>query len=169
MDAVFTRRSIRSYTDEPVSDDQIEHILRAGMAAPSANNQQPWHFVVITDRELLRSIASTHPHAKMAAGAAAAILVCGNSSVGKTPGFWIQDCSAAVENMLIEIQDLELGAVWCGVYPKEDLVREMRRLVSVPEPYVPFALIPLGHPAETKRPSNRYDGKRVHRDRWGKQ
>ncbi len=167
MDAVFSRRSIRSYTEEPVTSEQMEQILKAAMAAPSANNQQPWHFVVITDRKILKTIAFTHPHAKMAENAAAAIVVCGDPTGTKSPGYWVQDCSAAVENMLIEITAMGLGAVWCGVYPREDRVKELRQITKVPEPFIPFALVPLGHPPEVREPVSRFDVKRIHHEQWG--
>jgi nitroreductase len=166
MQAIFSRRSIRKYTAANVSDPVIEEILKAGMSAPSAGNQQPWHFVVLRDRKLLDAVPSFHPHSKMLAEAQAAVLVCGDESLEKHKGYWVQDCSAAVENMLIALQANGLGAVWLGIYPREDRVAGMRKLLNIPERVIPFALISIGYPGEKKGPEDRYDRTRVHRDKW---
>jgi nitroreductase len=132
MNALFSRRSIRRYLPDPVDPSLIKEFLAAAMAAPSAGNQQPWRFVVMTDRTALNSIPTFHPHAKMVLEAPCAILVAGDLTAEKHKGFWVQDCSAAVENMLIAIQDKGLGAVWLGVYPREERVAGFRNLFSLP-------------------------------------
>jgi nitroreductase len=166
-DPVLDRRSIRKYTDQPVSDDHVETLLQAAMSAPSAGNQQPWHFVVIRDRAVLDAVPGFHPYARMMIKAPVAILVCGDESLEKSRGFWVEDVSAATENVLIEAQELGLGSVWLGLYPREDRVRKMRALVAgMPDHVIPFALLPVGYPAETKKPSHRYHAERVHHDRW---
>jgi len=165
-DPVLSRRSIRKYTSEPVPDDVVERLLRAAMAAPSAGNQQPWQFVVIRDRATLTAITEVHPYSTMLPGAPAVILVCGDAASCKWPQMWEQDCAAATENLLIEAEVLGLGAVWLGVHPLEERVRGIRALLGMPDSVVPFAIVPLGHPAESKPPSDRYDEARVHHERW---
>ena len=129
-DPVLDRRSIRKYTDQPVPDKLVETLLKAAMSAPSAGNQQPWHFVVIRDRTILDAVPAFHPYARMMVKAPVAILVCGDEALEKSKGFWVEDCSAATENLLIEAQELGLGSVWLGLHPREDRVRKMRALVA---------------------------------------
>jgi nitroreductase len=166
MDAILSRRSIRKYTGEPVSDEDLHYFLEAAMAAPSAGNQQPWHFVVARDRATLDAIPDLHPHARMMKQAQAAILVCGETEGLTHPHHMPHDCSAATENILLAIESRGLGGVWLGVYPNEDRVAGMRELFGVREPIVPFSLVAIGHPSETKPPSERYDESRVHSERW---
>ena len=166
-DPVLARRSIRAYTDEPVTGEQVERLLRAAMAAPSAGNQQPWSFIVVRDRATLSAIPSVHPYARMLEHAPVAIVVCGvGLDRARWPRFWDQDCSAAVENVLIEAQALGMGAVWLGVYPLEERVAGVRRLLGIPDEVTPFAIVAVGHPAETKPPADRYDPARVHHEAW---
>jgi nitroreductase len=166
VDPILTRRSIRKYTDQPVSDEDVTYLLRAAMSAPSANNEQPWHFVVIKDRKLLAEIPKIHPYAQMVPGAQLAIMVCGDLSLDVMNGYWVQDCAAATENILIAAQSKGLGAVWLGVYPREERVRALQQLFGLPEKVLPFALIPVGYPAEQKPPADRFNPNRVHYDRW---
>jgi nitroreductase len=166
MDPVLARRSIRKYTDEDVSDDDLQYLLHAAMAAPSAGNQQPWHFVVIRSRETLVAIAEVHPYAKMLADAPLALAVLGDPSVEKHEGMWVQDCAAATENILVAAQSRGIGTVWIGVLPREERMTEMRQILDVPEGIVPFAFIGIGHPRETKPPSERFDAARIHHERW---
>ena len=165
-DPVLSRRSIRKYTDEPVDDATVERLLRAAMAAPSAGNQQPWHFVVLRDRETRRAITGFHPYARMLPDAPVAVLVCGDPSSGKWPQMWEQDCSAATENLLIEAEHLGLGAVWLGVHPLVERVEGIRALLGIPDGIVPLAIVAFGWPAERKEPADRYDAARVHAERW---
>ncbi|MDZ7263507.1 MAG: nitroreductase family protein [candidate division KSB1 bacterium] len=166
MHAILTRRSIRHYTSEPIAEAVIQDILRAGMSAPSAGNEQPWQFVVIRERHLLDQIPAFHPYASMLKEATVAILVCGDETLEKHRGFWVQDCSAATENMLIAIRANELGSVWLGIYPRTERMAGLRRLLGIPEHIIPFALLPIGYPAETKPPANRFDPSRVHQNQW---
>ncbi len=166
MDNIFKRRSIRQYTTEPVSKEQIEQILKAAMSAPSAGNQQPWHFVVMTDREMLDRVTEFHPHARMIMQAPMAVAVCGDLSLEKHDGMWQQDCSAATQNLLLAVQALGLGAVWLGIYPREPRMEGLRRLLHLPKNIVPLALVPIGHPAEEKAPVDRYQPDRVHYNGW---
>ncbi len=166
MKAIFERRSIRKYTSEDISENDEEKLLRAAMAAPSAGNQQPWHFIVIRNRKTMEGIQEFHPYASMLDHAPLAIVVCAEPGLEKFPGFWPQDCSAATENLLIAAQDMGLGTVWLGVYPLEDRVEGARKMIGIPESVVPMAIIAVGHPAESKEPSDRYDASRVHHEQW---
>ncbi|MFX4260856.1 nitroreductase family protein [Pelotomaculum propionicicum] len=168
MDAIKQRRSVRDYTDKPISEEVLTALLEAGMCAPSAGNERPWHFVVITERTLLEGITEFHEYSKMLKQAPAAIIVCADMNRDKYPGvgYWVQDCAAATENILIAAQDLGLGACWLGMYPKNDRVEGLRRLLNIPEHIVPFSGIALGYPASAKSPGSRYDQTRVHRNGW---
>ncbi len=166
IEAIHTRRSIRQYTDQPVSDETVEELLKAAMMAPSAGNEQPWHFIVIRDRSILNRIPSAHPYAEMAPSAQLAILVCGDVKLERYKGFWVQDCSAATQNLLLAAHAMGLGAVWCGVYPAGDRVEGIVRLMGLPENVIPFALIPLGYPAEKKPTPDRFDKTRIRYEKW---
>ena len=136
MKEILERRSIRKYTGKPVSDELIEKLLRAAMAAPSAGNQQPWEFVVIKDRNTMDAVTEIHPYSLMLKEAAFAIVVCADLEKEKHQGYWPQDCAAATENILIEAQYLGLGAVWLGVYPREDRVEGVKKLLNLPLTWV---------------------------------
>ncbi|HBF11314.1 nitroreductase family protein [Thermotoga neapolitana] len=166
MSIVYKRRSIRKYQRKDVPDELVKEVIRAAMHAPSACNQQPWHFVVIRDAETRKKVAEIHPHAKMILEAPVAILVCGDPSLEKCKGFWVQDCSAAVENLLLRAAELGLGAVWCGVYPREDRVKSFQKLLGIPEHVIPFALVPMGYPAEQPTPEDRFKPERIHYEKW---
>ncbi|HOO57375.1 MAG TPA: nitroreductase family protein [bacterium] len=163
---LFERRSIRKFKDIPVNDESIRRIMEAAMAAPSAGNQQPWHFIVIQDRPTLDRIPDIHPYSSMIKEAPLAVLVCADLSLVKHNGMWEQDCSAATQNLLLAVQDLGLGGVWLGVYPREDRIEGLRKLLAVPNNVFPFSLIAIGHPAEEKPPTDRFLPDRIHYDRW---
>lgn len=167
MDALCSRRSIRQYTGDPVPDSLVLEILRAAMHAPSAGNEQPWQFVVITDRAALSEIPNFHPHAAMVLDAPVAVLVCGDLQREKHRGFWVQDCSAATQNILLAAHAKGLGAVWVGIFPREDRVRGCRKLLGLPDHIIPLALVPIGFPAVRKPIDERFDPSRIHRNRWG--
>ena len=164
IQTIFARRSIRRYTAEPVSKEDIETLLEAAMAAPSASNRKPWQFVVVTERQTLDALAEVHPHGKMLFEATLCISVCGDLTTFER--FWVQDCSAATENLLLAATALGLGAVWLGVYPREDRIAAIRQVLGLPETITPLNLVSIGHPAEEKEPRTQYDEKRVHRERW---
>jgi len=166
MKALLSRRSIRKFTGQPVPEKIIIELLEAAMCAPSAGNEQPWQFVVIDRRPLLDEIPKFHPYAKMVLEAPVAVLVCGDMDRDLHKGYWVQDCSAATENLLIAAVEKGLGGVWVGIYPREARVQALRELLEIPENIVPFALIPLGYPAEEKQAANRFDAGRVHYNRW---
>ena len=165
-DPVLLRRSIRKYTAEPVPHELVERLLRAAMAAPSAGNQQPWQFLVIRERSILDAVPDVHPYSTMVPLAPLAILICGDRRLERWPQYWEQDCAAATENLLIAATQLGLGAVWLGVYPLEERVDGLRALLSLPAHITPFALVPVGWPAEDKPLVERYDEERIHHDRW---
>jgi nitroreductase len=172
LEGILTRRSIRKYTDEKISDNLIKKLLQAGMAAPSANNQQAWHFVVINNRQILAQIPTFHPYSQMLKNAPVAILVCGRGKEEKykderIPIVWgnnsmvIQDCSAATQNILLAAHGLGLGAVWLGIYPIKDFIDRIVALLNLPNHLLPLALISIGYPAENKPKADRYDEAKV--------
>jgi len=164
INTIFARRSIRKYTVESVKEKDIKTMLEAAMAAPSASNLKPWHFIVITDRQKLDNLAAVHPYGRMLLEAPLCITVCGDKTI--SANFWVLDCSAAAENLLLAATALGLGAVWLGVYPSEERVSAIRKVLNLPETVVPLNLISIGHPAEEKEPRTQYDELRVHREKW---
>jgi len=164
INTIFARRSIRDYTDKKISQSEIKIMLEAAMAAPSAANLKPWHFVVVTDRQVLDNLATVHPSSKTLLKAPLCIAVCGDTAISAR--FWVQDCSAATENLLLAAAALGLGSVWLGVYPGEDRIQGIRKVLNIPETIVPLNLIVIGHPAEEKESRTQYDDLRVHRDHW---
>lgn len=166
FDALHTRRSIRTYTDAPVTDEEMHTLLDAAMIAPSAGNSQPWEFVVIREKSILAAFPAINQYAAMAPKAPVAVLVCGNLKAEKYPGFWVQDCSAAVQNLLLAATGLGLGAVWTGIYPEKDRIAGTRKLMGLPEHIVPLALVVIGRPASEPKRMSRFNAQKVHRNRW---
>ena len=166
MDVIHTRRSIRKYLNKPVSSTMVETILKAAMAAPTAGNQQPWHFIVITDRARLDAIPDFHPYSKMVKQTPVAVLVCGDPEAKKWPTFWEQDASAATQNMLLAARDLGLGTVWVGVYPDQNRMCGFRNLLNIPDNIIPFALIPIGWPDEDFVAKDSFRPDLIHHETW---
>jgi nitroreductase len=166
IEVILDRRSIRRFVDRPVPMDMIETMVKAAMYAPSAGNQQPWQFVVVKDRALLDAVPGVHPHAAMVPSAAGVIIVCGDLSKERHKEMWVQDCSAATQNILLAAQAQGLGAVWLGVYPREDRVSGCRKLFGIPEGIVPFSMVAFGWPAEVPPRPERFDSTRIHCNRW---
>jgi len=164
--AILTRRSIRKYTSEPVTPATINRLLKAAMSAPSAGGERPWHFIVVDDRELLDRVPEFHPYAAMMPQAQVAIVICGDSTVGKIADFWVQDCCAAAENLLLAIHAKGLGGVWLGVYPLESRMEGASKLLRLPPNIVPLCIIPIGYPAEIKTVKDRFDPEKVHHNGW---
>ena len=161
----MTRTSVRRYTDEPVDDRQIEVMLRAAMSAPTGVNRQPWEIIVVDDRGLLSRLADALPYAKMTSHAPVAFVMCGDSSrflPDDDSTLWVQDLSAASENLLLAAHSLGLGGVWTCLYPHSDRMKAVTEILGIPAGYVPFNLIPVGHPAAVQNPSDKWDDKRVH-------
>ncbi|GAB6085203.1 nitroreductase family protein [Alkaliphilus crotonatoxidans] len=166
MKEIFERRSIRKYTNEEVSAEKVRELLRAAMAAPSAGNGQPWEFVVVRDKGCFNQIMEVHPYSKMLKDASVAIVVCGDTEKEKYGGYWVQDCAAATQNILLMAQHLGLGAVWLGVHPTEDRVKAVQKILSLPEAVIPLSIISIGYPAEERKPENRYDQSKIHYEKW---
>ena len=165
MKALLSRKSIRKYTQQPVGEETVHDLLHAAMSAPSAGNQKPWHFVVITSRTVLDAIPSFHPYAGMLKEAPLAIAVCGNTQLGPLKDFWVQDCAAATQNILTAAVEKELGAVWLGIHPIQN-ESAARNLLNLPEHIIPFSLVAIGYPAESISAGDRYDASRVHYNHW---
>lgn len=166
IQAIMTRRSIRKYTGEPVSDEEIEVLLRAAMAAPSSRNRQPWRFVVIRDRNILDRVRDFHEYAGMLRRAPVAILVCGDKTAQENEGYLALDCAASTQNILLAAHALGLGAVWVAAYPRKHRMEGFARLCNLPAHFLPMALVSIGRPAESKAPANRYAPDKVRHDRW---
>ncbi len=166
LEAIRTRRSIRQFEDRAIPEPIIRELLAAAMNAPSAGNQQPWHFVVIDDRQVLEQVPGLNPYAAMAPRAPLAILVCGDPDLEKFPGYWVQDCSAATQNLLLAAHAMGLGAVWTGVFPMKDRVEGFRALCGIPLSVIPMAFVVLGYPAQSLKPESRFNDGRIHRNRW---
>lgn len=166
MKEIFKRRSIRKYKDKKIEEEKIEKLLKAAAAAPSAGNEQPWHFVVIRDRDTLNHLAEVHPYAKMLKDAPLAVAVCGDLNKQRHEGFWVQDCAAATQNILLEAVSLDLGAVWIGAYPNEKREKVVSETLGVPENIKTVSLISIGYPAEEKGETDRLSDEIVHYDKW---
>ena len=162
IDLIKKRRSIRKYTDEPVSDEDIRIMLEAAMAAPSGSNIQPWEFVVVRDADLKQQLAETHQWSKMCSDAAVVFVVLGDPSTKH----WIADTSAATQNLLLAAAGLDLGAVWIGLYPTPERETHVRAALGIPDHLHTLCLLPVGHPAESKAPRTQYDQSKVHYDRY---
>jgi nitroreductase len=166
MQAIMTRRSIRKYTSREISDETIRKLLESAMNAPSAGNHQPWHYVVIRDRKILDEIPNFHQYAQMLKQAPLAVAVCGDLEKQLSEGYWIQDCSAATENLLLAAHALGLGAVWLGVYPRDNRVQGVQSLLNHPRQIQPLCRVAHGYPDEQKPPVNRFLPERIHYDKW---
>lgn len=167
MKEIYTRRSIRKYKDIPLEESQILQVIKAGTYAPSAGNEKPWHFIVITKRETLVAITSFHPYTQMLKSAPVAIIACADLTNIKYEGvFWIQDMSAAVQNMLLEATSLNLGSCWCGVYPNLVLVENLSVLLDLPSNIVPAAIVALGVADEAREIDERFNASLVHFEKW---
>jgi nitroreductase len=165
---IFGRRSIRLYSPDPVSEAAVQKLLEAAMAAPSAVAKDPWRFVVIRNRDTLSEIATALPNGQMIATAALGIAVCGDlpAAHDQQLSYLLQDCSAAIENLLLCAHILGLGACWLGVHPRELRVNALKQILALPPSVIPVACIAIGHPAETKEPRTRFNPDYVHFDKW---
>lgn len=164
--AIQTRRSVRKFKQDPVSEDDIETMLAAAMAAPSAGNSQPWRFIVIDNKNILEQVSTHHPYASMAADAPLGILICGDEGVTKNKGFWVQGCAAAMENLLLAAHALGYGGLWCGVHPLKERELTFRQLCKVPNHIIPFALALLGRPDHPLAMVDRYNPYKIFRNEW---
>jgi nitroreductase len=166
LEAIHTRQSIRKFTDKNIPEELLTKLLEAAMYAPSARNTQPWHFIVITDRNLLGKIPHVHPYAEMCYDAGAAILVCGDTNIEKLEGYVALNCGAASQNILLAAHDLGLGGVWLGVYPRKERMEPIVKLFNLPPNIIPVSLIALGCPNEKIPRPERFKEERIHLNRW---
>lgn len=168
LETVLGRRSIRKYTGEQIPDSVIENLLRAGMYAPSAHNSQPWEFLVMRDSDKKKAASALGIYWGMLKDAPLGILVMANLNgyKGSDSSFFVQDCSAATENILLAARAQGLGGVWLGLYPKQDLMKGIMEVYCIPEHIIPFSLISLGYPAEEKMPHRTFHADKVHYDKY---
>jgi nitroreductase len=166
LEAIITRRSIRKYTGEPVSEEALQTILRAGCYAPSAMNRQPWHFIIIRKPETLQAITKFQPYTKMLPQASCCVVVCGDKIRQPLTGFLAEDCSAAIQNMLLAAHALGLGTVWCGIYPVSPFTKAISKLLQLPAHILPIGLVAIGHPDEQRTVPERFDPAKVHLETW---
>lgn len=179
LDVIMSRTSIRQFTGEPVTREQLETILKAGMAAPTAMNVQPWRFVVVTDREKMISVFGGGPRSDMFKTAGAVIVVCGETTMKMKPfgqpdaepteqpnKFWFEDCALAGENILLAAKALGLGAVWTAGYPAEERIAPISKALGIPSNVVPICIIPVGVPAENPAPKDKWKPENIHWEQW---
>jgi nitroreductase len=166
LEAIFNRRSIRQYTAEPVDEIKIENILKAAMHAPSAVNKQPWHFIVFRDQNTIQQIADVHPNASMLLRAGLGILVCWDEYQQHDKGYGPLDCSAATQNMLLAAYAQGLGAVWIGIYPRQQRMEAVHKAFQLPDHIKGFSIVAVGYPAENKSAPDRFSRSKIHREKW---
>lgn len=162
LNFIIKRRSIRNYTDKAISEEAITILLKAAMSAPSAKNVKPWSFVVVTEKVVLEELAQAHPNGKMLAKAPLSIVVTGDLS----EDYWIQDCSASAQNILLAASGMGLGAVWLGVYPREDRIKAVREILQIPDDIGILCLLSIGYPEKELPPRTQYDPNKIHRNKW---
>lgn len=164
LECIMTRASVREFTSEKITDAEIETLLKAGMAAPTALDKRPWHFYVATDSEILSMISECAPGAKAVAKAGAAIIICGDSNSffeGDGKDFWIEDCSAAAENILLAAHAIGLGAVWNGVYPIPESIENVKKTLDMEQNLIPMCIIAIGHPLHPATPKDKWNPNKV--------
>ncbi|MBN2429914.1 MAG: nitroreductase family protein [Acidobacteria bacterium] len=170
IEAILSRRSIRCFRAEPIPAETVELLLRAGMAAPSAMNLQPWEFIIVTDRVRLTAMAEIIPYGKMLPQAALAVFICGN--MRRAPEqrrelmYWVLDCSAAAQNILLAAHGLNLGGVWLGVFPRQERMRGLAELFRLPSHIQPHSVLALGVPDETGAVKEKFDPNKIHEEEW---
>ena len=169
IDVIMSRKSVRNFTKDTVTEEDLMTILKAGMAAPTAVNKQPWSFIVVTDRKILDKLGDALPYAKMIYQAPAAIIVCAHPEWAhqtKPLEYAVIDCSCASENILLAVEALGLGAVWTAAYPREERMKSVREICGIPENVIPLNVIPIGHPTGEDKPKDKYKPDRIHYNRW---
>ena len=166
LEAINSRRSIRKFTGKPIDEQDLKNIIKAGFQAPSAHGLEPREFVVVRNAKIIEKIVQFHGYAKMLTQAGCGIVVCGDKTKQNVFGFLISDCSASVQNMLLAAHGLGLGAVWCGLYPREHLIEGMTDVLNLPEHIIPVGMVVVGIKDEKKSAINRYNEDKIHYDRW---
>ena len=163
LETIFARKSVRSYTDQPVAHEDLVLLVKAGMAAPTGMNRQPWEFLIVTDKDIMADLSVKLPYARMMKEARAAIVVCGNP---ETSVYWFLDCSAAAQNILLAAESIGLGAVWTAGYPYEERMDLIASAFGVPKPYRPLCVIPIGYPKGEQNPKDKWKEEKVHINKW---
>lgn len=166
MEALYTRRSVRKFQNKPVPVELIEEAVKAAMFAPSARNQQPWEFIIVDKRELMDAVPTYSPHAQMAKGAPAGVLICFNKEYEAAEGFFPQDLGAATQNLLLALHAEGLGAVWTGVYPREDRMAGFTKAFGLPENVISYSFTIIGYPEKESGQTDRFKKERVHYNKW---
>ena len=166
IEAINTRRSIRQYTGEVINDKQLKILLRAGFQAPSAHNFQPQEYIVIKDSKTLELIAERHKYAKALPLAGCGIVVCGDLDKESREGSLIADCSASIQNILLAVHGLDLGAVWIGLHPVKEFSEIISEILDIPEHVIPIGIVAVGHPDVQKEAINRYNEEKIHKEKW---
>ncbi len=169
LKTIHQRKSVRDFSEKPIADSLLEVLIKAGMAAPSARNLQPWAFIIITEREIMDSLGDQLKNARMLKTAQAAIIVCGDinkASMNPDSAYWVQDCSAATQNILLAAESLKLGAVWTAAYPYKERILPITELLNIPENLIPLNVIPIGYPAKEELPVNKWNPEVVFRNRF---
>lgn len=165
---ILSRRSIRRYKDEKIDPDSVKKIIRAAMYAPSAVNKRPWNFIIIEDKLQMGKVMEIHPNSKMLRYASHAILICGDENLQHDDGYWIADCGAATQNLLLAAHGMGIGACWIGIYPRIQRMKDISSIFKLPAHIKPFALVSLGYPDETKDIPERYEEEKVFFELWGR-
>lgn len=166
LEAIRTRRSIRKFTSAVIPDELVNKILEAAMYAPSARDTQPWHFIVVNQKDLLHKIPRVHPHANMVYEAPLAIIVCGDTFIESIPEYLAVNCSAATENLLLAAHDLGLGGVWLGLYPRIERMEPLMKMLELPENIIPISMLAIGYPNEAPEMPERFKKARIHFNKW---
>ncbi len=176
LDTIFSRKSVRSYTSEPVSSEQTEILLKAAMSAPTGMNVQPWRFVVVTDDAVKEALAG--PRGKMIRNAPLVVVVCGETTIMRKPSpeateevrmdnpNWTADCAAATENLLLAAEALDLGAVWTACYPYPERMSQTISALGLPEGVTPYCIVPIGHPDGDNQPKDKWKPENIHYNKW---
>ena len=168
LTVIHNRKSVRNFTGESVTQDQLEILLKAAMAAPSAVNCQPWEFIVVTDRKILDTLADALPFAKMLFKSGAAIIVCGIPAKAhkQMAEYAVIDSTLASENILLAAEALGLGAIWTAAYPYPDRMESVRSILNIPSDVIPLNVVPVGHPTGEDKPKKKFDPKKIHSETW---
>lgn len=171
LSVIQNRKSVRHYMDKAVSQEDLTTIMRAGMAAPSGHDTRPWQFIAITDRGTMMELRKELEWASGLDESPAAIVVCGDMSKvdERNPEFWITDNSAATQNMLLAIEAMGLGGVWCTLYPGEERMQHARNMLNLPKHIMPLCIIPLGYPTGVEKAKDKFDANNIHWEKWNKE
>jgi nitroreductase len=169
IENIMTRVSVRSFTGEKISEAQLDTLLRAAMAAPSAINKQPWAFIVVTDEAKIAALGEALPYSRCSNKPAVAIIPCGDLSKaieGELGAFWVNDVSAATENLRLAVHSMGLGAVWTGLHPDMQRVKTVQDILGLPEHIIPLCVVPVGVPAEQPAAKDKYNAANIHHNGW---